>query len=319
MNALATPNTVAADPRFGALDRLFFVIGAQKAGTTWVQHYLAKHPQVCVPEFKELNYWAVIREGRKGSRVLERRLAEVRNLSLPLRLLSHVLPSKRMKSYRLVERMLAGERPGHAGYADALFQTSKGQRIAGEINPQYALLSGDTLAEMSVLAKDVRFVFLMRDPVSRLFSGLRHSAKHRYGEDGITDARLRDMWEAALKQNGSAALARSRYDETIKTLEAAVPADKIAYFFFESLFDQAEIDRLTRFIGADTRPADVDNIRHEGAGKKIAMPADLAERSLALLAPTYEFMRARFGDQIPASWRKPKQGADTSAPKTGEA
>ncbi|MGE0611353.1 MAG: sulfotransferase domain-containing protein, partial [Hyphomicrobiales bacterium] len=35
----------------------FLVIGAQKCGTTWLQEMLHQHPDVFVPEIKEVNYF----------------------------------------------------------------------------------------------------------------------------------------------------------------------------------------------------------------------------------------------------------------------
>lgn len=35
----------------------FLGIGAQKAGTTWIYHHLASHPQICFPAGKEVHFW----------------------------------------------------------------------------------------------------------------------------------------------------------------------------------------------------------------------------------------------------------------------
>ena len=35
----------------------FFVVGAQKAGTTSLHHYLAKHPNICLPKQKETKFF----------------------------------------------------------------------------------------------------------------------------------------------------------------------------------------------------------------------------------------------------------------------
>mgnify|MGYP001814643827 CR=1 FL=1 len=41
--------TAPVDPRFDDVGCLFFVIGAQKAGTTWLSRYFLEHPHVSVP------------------------------------------------------------------------------------------------------------------------------------------------------------------------------------------------------------------------------------------------------------------------------
>lgn len=45
------------DPRFTAAPCIFFVIGAQKSGTTWLHEYFVRHRDVAVPAWKETNYW----------------------------------------------------------------------------------------------------------------------------------------------------------------------------------------------------------------------------------------------------------------------
>src|SRR5215211_9390855 len=44
----------------------FLVIGAMKAGTTSLYHYLRHHPQVFMPEIKELNFFNPLRNWRRG-------------------------------------------------------------------------------------------------------------------------------------------------------------------------------------------------------------------------------------------------------------
>ena len=57
-----TPARPAPDPRLRRPACLFYGIGAQKAGTTWVHDYLSGHPQVKVPAlFKEQQYWNHVR------------------------------------------------------------------------------------------------------------------------------------------------------------------------------------------------------------------------------------------------------------------
>lgn len=38
-------------------DTMFFVLGAQKAGTTWLHKYLSGHPQVSMGPVKEYSYF----------------------------------------------------------------------------------------------------------------------------------------------------------------------------------------------------------------------------------------------------------------------
>jgi hypothetical protein len=53
----------------------FLVIGAMKAGTTSLYHYLRDHPQVFMPKVKELDFFAVETSWRRGLEWYERQFA----------------------------------------------------------------------------------------------------------------------------------------------------------------------------------------------------------------------------------------------------
>jgi hypothetical protein len=48
--------------------------------------------------------------------------------------------------------MLRDMSHGHRAYADAMFQAYRGQPVAGEITPEYSLLSARDYADMAALA-----------------------------------------------------------------------------------------------------------------------------------------------------------------------
>jgi hypothetical protein len=198
------------------------------------------------------------------------------------------------RAWLLSREMLRAPTPGHRAYADVLFQAWRGQPVVGEITPAYALLAAETFAEMAALGRDVRFVFIMRDPVARLVSAARMNARHRAGtgpdagpEDALPEGRLM----------------RSRYDLTIRELEAAVAPDRIAYFFYETLFRQPEVDRLCDFLGVTRRAARFERRVHADPGTAPAPDREFEAQALRALAPTYDFVRERFGDLVPGKWR----------------
>lgn len=54
----------------------FLVIGAMKAGTTSLYHYLRDHPQVFMPETKEVNFFNPLRNWRRGLGWYEEQFAD---------------------------------------------------------------------------------------------------------------------------------------------------------------------------------------------------------------------------------------------------
>lgn len=44
----------------------FFIVGAQRCGTTSLHHYLSKHPQICMGSEKEIHYYSIEKNYQKG-------------------------------------------------------------------------------------------------------------------------------------------------------------------------------------------------------------------------------------------------------------
>ncbi len=297
----------AVDARFGTVDRVVFVIGAQKSGTTWLYRYLAGHGDVLMSAWKELDYWNLV-EGSAGlSRDLTNHKARIETRSALQRLRVGAALSRyarKKKAGDLAVRFEEAVGPPHDRYADVLFAFRRpGQHVLADVSPQYALLRTETFAAMSRIAADVRFILLMRDPVDRFLSGVRHTMRKGGASDFAGSA------AAALEDAGGYTLLRSRYERAIDRLEAAVPADRIGYFFYETFFDQAELDRLCGFIGVAPRKGRLTKVVHRGLTPKDDLPSALRVRARAALEPTYRALAERFGPDLPAAWRRrPEEG-----------
>ncbi len=314
---MSGPAALALDPRFARPRTLFFGVGAQKAATSWLDDYLRGHPEVSLPVRKEQHYWTTMHmPGLYDRRARVRwHMRKIERLGWLKRLVR--APRKRAvdEAWRLSEAMLReNQPPGHHAYADVLFQAYSGQPVAGEITPAYALLGTESYAEMAGLGRDVRFVFVMRDPVARLVSATRMNVRKRHRIDGPRPKprSFEDRLAETLRDPADTSLLRSRYDLTIERLERAVPRARIGYFFFETLFRQEEIDRLCDFLGVARHPArferrvNADRGEERAAGGSEAILAALEEQATEVLAPTYDFVRARFGALVPARWRSPE-------------
>ncbi len=293
------------DPRFAGPRTLFFGIGAQKSATSWLHQHLREHPEVCLPLRKEQHYWSTRRLPQPSDRHawVDSRLRRVAERGPIDRLLRTRRGRNMDEAWRRTEVMLRHDSAGHAAYADVLFQAYGGEPVVGEITPDYALLGSEDFAEIAGLASDVRFIFILRDPVDRLLSGVRQKLRKTRGADAVTTDNVAEHLGEAVRQPSHPAMLRSRYDLTIDRLESAVRRDKICYFFFETMFQQAEMDRLADFLGIATAPARVDAKVHVSAGRDIGVAADLGDLARSALQPTYDFVTRKFGALTPEAWQ----------------
>lgn len=286
---------------------LFFCIGAEKAATSWLDDYLAGHPEVATPEFKEVNYWNTVRVPRvKWARqaFAERhapKLGAVRAAA------SRVLggrPARRAEARRRLARLWAGDGSSHDAYLEVLMQNAGGREVAGEVCPGYADLGAETFAEMAALGPDVRFLCLMRDPVARAISSARmHILLGRTrGYAGTDTEGFLDYLLAEAPRHSP--LRFSRYEVPLSRLEEGVPGARLHCTFYETLFreGQAEIDRLTAFLGVGPWPGRFGRVKNPAKTASAGIGAAMTDRLRAEFDGTYSFIRARFGDTCPDDW-----------------
>lgn len=296
----------AVDGRFASVDGLFFVIGAQKAGTTWLSKYFKAHPNVSVPEWKEHDYWNMV-EGRPGaSRMLQAQAARRRNESKLRKLVSSLpwtLHSKRQRAITLALKACDEPYPPYAAYADVILANATDKTIAaGEICPEYALLKSETYSKMASLNPNVRFVFVLRDPVDRFVSGIKHTTRKSLRRNDCPRDTLSSNIRQISGQQNARAIALTRYDETMKRLEAVVPKDRIFYVFFEELFEQETLRRLCDFLGLPFVPGRIRKKANRSDRRDVPVSAEDKACVARVLAPVYDAMEARFGRRLPSRW-----------------
>jgi hypothetical protein len=172
------------------------------------------------------------------------------------------------------------------------------------------LLSSETFAEIDQMPVDVSYLFLMRDPIDRLVSGVNHWARH-YAKAPDRRARVAErFWHDALSADCDMHVRFSRYDLTIKSLEAVVPRDRIKYLFYEEITQPAARDALAEFLGIEPHGPWEHTERINAQSKTRFVPDDdERERAHACLAATYATIHGRFRDSVPGAWLPPPGSA----------
>lgn len=215
----------------------FFCVGAMKSGTTTLHEYLAQHPEVSVPDGKEINFF-----------------------------------------YRSLSNLTIDE-------YEALFDPAMQAR--GECCPQYHHLA-DTIALAYPAA---RIIYMVRDPVARITSHLKHLASKGTDIKPLID-RLAGPLEGFDVGTGSYIIRRTRYRYDIERYRAnyfnilVVPFDDI-------IREQADtFRRICSFIGVSeyvSSPIHAHKI--EG---QIDLPAEVKNNISAHFASDLEWLEKEY-------------------------
>ena len=294
---------------FSLVRRAFYCIGAQKAGTTWLYRALSRHPDVHLSRIKEVHYWDAVEEPRRRfhADLADRMVADLDGASWPARLKRRLRPglARRAADARRYQRMFRAAGGDHRAYQSYLLAEWAGEPVVGDISPGYATMGREGFAAMDAAAPDARFVFVLRDPVDRLWSNVRHNRSRGFLPGG-RDADLNATFRRYLEDRDSAPFRRSDYGRTIRELEAAVPAERIAYFFYETLFEEAEMARLAGFLDIAPIRAELGRRVNLGSDAGVAPDPALSALAAARFSSAYDFAAERFGRALPAGWSGPE-------------
>ncbi|MCT8161172.1 sulfotransferase family protein [Pseudoruegeria sp. SHC-113] len=284
-----------------AAETLMFGIGATKAGTSWLYRYLASHPDCAMPAMKELHYFDTADPRKQAWQVKQftRKAADLKARRAFAPAAKHENLDARIKVLEEAIALLSGDRTGHRAYLAYLSAAGTGARLLGDVTPSYGLLPEGDLRMMAGLAPQTRFIYILRDPLDRLWSNIRMVAGRKAKDEGDVEAIARDLLDKALTGADQQVIMRSDYAGTLARLEAAVPPENRLVLFFEQLFSAETVARICAFLGIGAHPAELDRRVH--AGRSLAMEKDQAERARMALRGQYEAVAGRF-ESLPPRW-----------------
>src|SRR4051794_30915368 len=127
------------------------------------------------------------------------------------------------------------------------FRTAKGV-VKGEASPSYAALPPERIRLVRELLPDVKLVFLMRDPIARAWSHVRHAFRYRESVFADWQGDFEDvpdsLWREALRNAWS--LASGDYLGQLRRWLEVFPRDQLFVGFYESI--ASEPDDLLRHV-----------------------------------------------------------------------
>ncbi|MEQ9260139.1 MAG: sulfotransferase [Roseovarius sp.] len=272
-------------------------VGAQKSGTTWLSSILDKETRVWVPALKEMHYFdrystiQAVRE-RGDGRYHER----FRNLVADLEKMRRIT---RKRHIGLLDRCLIDS---DEDYADFYRRYAAKAPAAADLTPEYALLPCEGLERIRAVLPNVFVLFLMRDPVDRLWSAAKHRVRFVPKYKHI----LTDL--SAMRRFSSEPVVSEmcNYHGTLSRLNTVFPKVRTAFFEEMLASDAAAHAFLTEVLNdlGVPVPEKIENIRrrvYEGTSAK--MPEEWRQVLRKDLDPVYSGL-TEMGYKLPAKWTR---------------
>ena len=280
---------------------VFFGVGATKAGTGWLYEYLAAHPQCHLRSIKELHYFSALENDTLDR---ETKKHEARRAVLAKKVEAAQGKGMVEHAIRLRDRTewlgVLGRGDDPDAYLSYLHGGRDKETLVGDITPAYALLPQSRLDKMVQLAPRVRFVYLLRDPVDRIWSHIRMIAGRRAPSGEVTPDRAARILRRTLRGEESQIALRSDYTGNIGRLRRAA-GDALLVAFYEDLFSGRALEQICAHLNIDHQTGLNDAVVHQGQALDL-----LPEQRLALrdwLGPQYSGVRNLVG-HLPDAWQQ---------------
>jgi hypothetical protein len=283
------------------IDRYFVGIGAQKSGTTWLARMLAGHPDVFVTPVKEIHYFDHIR-GLTEHLSERKRRSRYRKFHQRLWTQWHRFAEHREQWVWWRDYMAS---PIDDAWYRRLFQHRGRSTLAGEITPEYAIIGKEGLSHIRRLAPEARVVFIMRNPVDRMWSQVLHQCRAR-GLDAnrqsiativamLTEPRFGELGD---------------YASTLDDMAAVFRPDQTLALYYEDMHEDrlAALRRVCLFIGAKFDPAYFPELeRRYNRSQTVVLPDEIRAHLRDLCRPQADAVQARLG-RVPATWTREADG-----------
>ena len=285
---------------------LLYCVGATKAGTSWLYRYLHDHPACHVSAIKEAHYWDTFGPNRCASQIkaFERRAGQFATKASQEAEAGNIYRSEnlfmqREKLQDLIQ-VLSTPRDGDRAYWDWLSNGAGRAEVVADITPAYGLVNKDTLKRMSALRPVTRFVYMLRDPLDRLWSNIRMAVSREAGSENF-DLKANERLASVLAgQADAGVIARSDYRTAITKLQSSVSSDRLYTVFTEELISEQGLRDFCAFVGVQPQAADTKRKIHEGPSA--VMDEGLAARAVQFLKDQYEWVAQNLGP-LPQRWQ----------------
>jgi hypothetical protein len=241
---------------------VFFIVGQQKSGTTWLMRMLDAHPEIlCRGEGRFF--------GRGWRQESVKRIDAKRP---PSSLYNAVLDAEYLKLW--IERSVWSREDDPDEHVDNLLRiavdyflmaelSKTGKRLVGDKSP---LLTPDTIKEISSVYPGARVIHIIRDGRDAAVSAVHHS--WNFGKRKDTTARREaylnsppDTRESVFAGNSLGRMAAEWAARVGRTVEdgPALLGDNYSEVRYEDLLErpEAEMARLLGFLGAEAGPGTV--------------------------------------------------------------
>jgi hypothetical protein len=279
--------------------KLFILgVGAQKSGTSWLHNQLVKNGCIDMGFTKEYHVFdTVFCEYCKTikTHVIDTVIEKHSQAKLGTNDASYPNISKRLSFIDNTEN--------YFDYFDYLYLKNSETLAVGDITPSYAMLGKEAFRHikngLESRGFEVKVIFLMRDPVERVWSMLR-MGRRNFLKQGRR-LKFSEMEDLRRVYKTADCVLRTRYDWTSQELEKVFSSNNIFHGLYERLFTEDGYNMIQSFLGIPLEKPAFD-FHTNISPKNEQMDLDLAKEIASYYAEVYKYASGQSAGQSEELW-----------------
>lgn len=280
-----------------APERFLYCVGAQKAGTSWLAEQLRFHPDVAMPPIKEIRYFDSLYL-HSFEKVQEKKIAALTSKLKSIRAEPTGISFDKIEKLRwFANYSLVSKEGFNDDWYVSLFSSLDRSKLICDVSPDYSLLLEDGVRHMRRCIPNAKILFIMRNPIDRIWSGTVYALRNAINKDvaSVSRERIRKAAFSTLQ------LRFSNYRRTITVYESIFGKENVHFLFYDDL-RRDPLSFLSKFcdsMSLDFKPEWFSKIEREvNLGPKVPkdmlLMREIAERQMKQL----EWLHKRFGSPI---------------------
>ncbi|HTT99487.1 MAG TPA: sulfotransferase [Rhizomicrobium sp.] len=270
----------------------FLCVGAQKAGTSWLDKNLRRHPKLWLPPIKEIQYFNDLHVPE--SRAWTGRHRRDRGAMM----MRHYLTKTEAEdwNYRRIS-VLADiiASPISDRWYGRIFSLAGADQMCGEVSPDYATIPDTGIAHILKLSPGIRIVLSLRDPIARSWSQMRMDIRRGQRKE------LHELEAGAMNRD---LYNRADYPTIIENWRKFIPDDRLHVIFLDDIeaTPEAVLESVCGFLGVGSHARlSTKAMNPVHAGEKLEIPPSVLETFKTRYRPIYERFAALY-PEIGAAW-----------------
>lgn len=267
----------------------FLCIGAQKAGTTWLDRMLRQHPDVWLPPKKELHFFDCLYfdDHKKWDipatqRVFTQRLREERKKGVvDNKYIEYLRNLKNNHEYTLEWYRSCFE-----------IESAQNAQIIGDITPEYSMLPTEGIEYVKEVLPNVKIIYIIRDPFDRAWSQIKMRIQRR----NLDQSKIE--WNKMFRNKDIKS--RGNYAEYIPRWLSVFPKENILFLPFGKIKSNPEhmMYHVEHFLGlSHFQYSEYDKIVHENK-LVVNKPNDELYLLKEFVNPQYDFLNSFFDKEF---------------------